>query len=123
VLNGGWGWPLVSAISYAAAYRQFGGWWPVFETAEQVRAAVRELTDAVWVLSAMAPVLAGGLEGPFSMDDPAARVLADYGLLEATEGGLVPRPGFAEAFGGRAERARDHRRRRSQRLADSGMRP
>src|SRR5215467_7902875 len=78
-----------------------GGWWPVFETAEQVRAAVRELTDAVWVLSAMAPVLSSGVEGPFSMDDPAARVLADYGLLEATGSGLLPRPGFAEAFGGR----------------------
>ena len=66
----------------------------MFETAEQVRAAVRELTDAVWVLSAMAPVLSSGVEGPFSMDDPAARVLADYGLLEATESGLLPRPGF-----------------------------
>jgi hypothetical protein len=33
----------------------------VFETAEQVRVAVRELTDAVWVLSAMAPVLSSGL--------------------------------------------------------------
>jgi hypothetical protein len=51
------------------------GVWPVFETAEQVRVAVREWTDAVWVLSAMAPVLSSGLEGPFSMDDPAARVL------------------------------------------------
>jgi len=51
----------------------------VFETAEQVRVAVRELTDAVWVLSAMAPVLSSGVEGPFSMDDPDARVLADYG--------------------------------------------
>ena len=74
----------------------------MFETVDQVRAAVRELTDAVWVLSAMAPVLSTGLEGPFSMDDPAARVLADYGLLEATESGLLPRPAFAEAFGGRA---------------------
>jgi len=79
----------------------------VFETAEQVRVAVRELTDAVWVLSAMAPVLSSGLEGPFSMDDPAARVLADYGLLEATESGLLPRPGFAEAFGGRARALAD----------------
>jgi len=79
----------------------------LFETAEQVRAAVRELTDAVWVLSAMAPVLSGGVEGPFSVDDPAARVLADYGLLEATEGGLRPRPGFAEAFGGRARALAD----------------
>jgi len=78
------------------------GGWPVFETAEQVRVAVRELTDAVWVLSAMAAVLSSGLEGPFSVDDPAARVLADYGLLEATENGLLSRPGFAEAFGGRA---------------------
>jgi hypothetical protein len=51
-----------------------------------------------------APVLSSGVEGPFSMDDPAARVLADYGLLEATESGLLPRPGFVEAFGGR-ERA------------------
>jgi SAM-dependent methyltransferase len=79
----------------------------VFETAEQVRVAVRELTDAVWVLSAMAPVLSSGLEGPFSMDDPAARVLADYGLLEATGSGLMPRPGFAEAFGGRARALAD----------------
>jgi len=79
----------------------------VFETAEQVRAAVRELTDAVWVLSAMAPVLSSGVEGPFSMDDPAARVLADYGFLEATGSGLVPRPGCAEAFGGRARALAD----------------
>src|SRR5215472_4190580 len=78
------------------------GWWPVFETVEQVRVAVREWTDAVWVLSAMATVLSSGVEGPFSLDDPAARVLADYGLLEATESGLLPRPGFVEAFGGRA---------------------
>ncbi len=51
--------------------RQFGGD-PVFETAEQVRVAVRELTDAVWVLSALAPVLSSGLEELFSVDDPAA---------------------------------------------------
>ena len=69
--------------------------------------AVRELTDAVWVLSAMAPVLSSGVEGPFSMDDPAARVLADYGLLEATGSGLLPRPGFVEAFGGRARALAD----------------
>jgi SAM-dependent methyltransferase len=79
----------------------------VFETAEQVRAAVRELTDAVWVLSALAPVLSSGLEGPFSADDPAARVLADYGLLEAAESGLLPRPAFVEAFGGRARAVAD----------------
>lgn len=76
--------------------------WPMFETAEQVRAAVRELTDAVWVLSAMVPILSRGGAGPFSTNDPAARVLADYGLLEATGTDLVPRPGFVEAFGGRA---------------------
>jgi len=81
------------------------GWWPVFETVEQVRAAVREWTDAVWVLSAMAPVLASGLEGPFSVDDPAARVLADYGLLEATESELLPPPAFVD------HRTRRHHRR------------
>jgi SAM-dependent methyltransferase len=79
----------------------------VFETAEQVRVAVREWTDAVWVLSAMATVLSSGLEGPFSVDDPAARVLAEYGLLEATGSGLLPRPGFVEAFGGRARTIAD----------------
>jgi SAM-dependent methyltransferase len=79
----------------------------VFETAEQVRAAVRELTDAVWVLSALAPVLSSGLEGPFSVDDPAARVLADYGLLEAAGSGLLPRPAFVEAFGGRPRAVAD----------------
>jgi hypothetical protein len=52
----------------------------VFETVEQVRGAVREWTDAVWVLSAMAQVLSSGLDTPFSIDDPAARVLADNGL-------------------------------------------
>ena len=83
------------------------GWWPVFETVEQVRAAVREWTDAVWVLSAMAPVLASGLEGPFSVDDPAARVLADYGLLEATESELLPRPAFVDAVGGQARAVAD----------------
>jgi hypothetical protein len=41
------------------------------------------------------------------VDDPAARVLADYGLLEATGSGLMPRPGFAEAFGGRARALAD----------------
>ena len=55
----------------------------------------------------MAPVLSSGVEGPFSVDDPAARVLADYGLMEATESGLLPRPGFAEAFGGRARALAD----------------
>ena len=79
----------------------------MFETAEQVRAAVRELTDAVWVLSALAPVLSSGLEGPFSVEDPAARVLADYGLLEAAGGGLLPRPAFVEAFGGRPRAVAD----------------
>src|SRR5262252_6505511 len=83
------------------------GWWPMFETVEQVRVAVREWTDAVWVLSAMAPVLSSGVEGPFSMDDPAARVLADYGLLEATGSGLLPRPAFVEALGGQARALAD----------------
>ena len=79
----------------------------MFENAEQVRAAVRELTDAVWVLSALAPVLSSGLEGPFSVDDRAARVLADYGLLEAAESGLLPRAAFVEAFGGQARAVAD----------------
>jgi SAM-dependent methyltransferase len=78
----------------------------VFETVEQVRVAVREWTDAVWLLSAMAPVLSSGLER-FSIDDPAARVLADYGLLQATDGGLLPRPAFVEAFGGQARALAD----------------
>jgi hypothetical protein len=79
----------------------------VFETVEQVRVAVREWTNAVWLLSAIAPVLASALEGPFRVDDPAARVLADYGLLEATESGLLPRPAFVEALGGQARAVAD----------------
>lgn len=74
----------------------------MFETAEQVGAAVVELTNAAWVLSAMASVLSKGVEKPVDADDPAARVLASYGLLEATEAGLTPVPAFAQALGGRA---------------------
>jgi hypothetical protein len=50
----------------------------------------------------MASVLSRGFEAPLSLDDPAARVLASYGLLEATEAGLLPVPAFAAALGGRA---------------------
>ena len=74
----------------------------MFETKEQVAVAVGELTNAVWTLSAMASVLSTGFEAPLSMDDPAGRVLASYGLLEATEAGLLPAPAFAQALGGRA---------------------
>jgi hypothetical protein len=74
----------------------------VFETAEQVAVAVGELTDAVCTLSAMAPVLSRGFEAPLSVDDPAGRVLASYGLLEETDAGLLPAPAFAAALGGRA---------------------
>ena len=74
----------------------------MFETKEQVGMAVGELTDAVWTLSAMVSVLSRGFGAPLSMDDPAARVLASYGLLEATDAGLLPTPAFAAALGGRA---------------------
>jgi SAM-dependent methyltransferase len=41
------------------------------------------------------------------VDDRAARVLADYGLLEAAESGLLPRAAFVEAFGGQARAVAD----------------
>ena len=72
----------------------------MFETKEQVGLAIGELTNAVWTLSAMASVLSRGFEAPLNVDDPAARVLASYGLLEATEAGLTPAPAFAEALRG-----------------------
>jgi SAM-dependent methyltransferase len=77
------------------------------ETANQAGAAIGELMDAVWVLSALASVLSMGIDVPLSPDDPAARVLASRGLLEPTEVGLQPTPGFAEAVGGRAQAVTD----------------
>jgi SAM-dependent methyltransferase len=74
----------------------------VAETVEQVGAAVGELTDGVWVLSAMVSVLSRGFGSPFSIDDPAARVLESYGLFDTADAGLVPRAAFVQALAGRA---------------------
>ena len=72
----------------------------MYEAKDQVGLAIGELTNAVWTLSAMASVLSRGFGAPLSVDDPAAQVLAAYGLLEATEAGLAPAPAFAEALRG-----------------------
>ena len=61
-----------------------------------------ELTDAAWVLSAMASVLTGGTDVPLASDDPAGRVLVAYGFFEETVDGLVPTPVCAQALGDRA---------------------
>lgn len=74
---------------------------PVHDPA-QVVARVAELTDAAWVLSAMAAVLARGVDTPLAKDDPAGRVLVAYGLFEDAAGGLVPLPVVAQALGARA---------------------
>jgi predicted O-methyltransferase YrrM len=68
----------------------------------QVAARVGELTNAAWVLSAMASVLGRGLDGPFPDDDAAAQVLVSYGFFEVADDGLVPTPVFAQALGERA---------------------
>ena len=68
----------------------------------QVAVRVGELTDAAWVLSAMASVLAGGMDVPLRSDDPAGRVLVSYGFFEETADGLVPTPACAQALGDRA---------------------
>ncbi|HEX2698761.1 MAG TPA: class I SAM-dependent methyltransferase [Acidimicrobiales bacterium] len=72
------------------------------ENPAQVAARVGELTAAAWVLSAMATVLARGVEAPLSTDDPAGRVLVSYGFFEESGDGLVPTPACAQALGERA---------------------
>lgn len=68
----------------------------------QVGARVGELTNAAWMLSAMATVLTRGVDRPLPSDDPAGRVLVAYGFFEETAAGLVPTPAVAEALGDRA---------------------
>lgn len=72
------------------------------ESPAQVAARVGELTDAAWVLSAMASVLAGGMDAPLRSDDPAGRVLVSYGFFEEAADGLVPTPACTQALGDRA---------------------
>ena len=76
------------------------------ESPAQVAVRVGELTDAAWVLSAMASVLTGGMDVPLRSDDPAGRVLVSYGFFEEAADGLVPTPACAQALGDRAERSR-----------------
>src|SRR4249920_525559 len=68
----------------------------------QVAVRVGELMDASWALSAMATVLAGGVDVPLRSDDPAGRVLVSYGFFEESADGLVPTPACAQALGDRA---------------------
>src|SRR3954447_3406967 len=63
----------------------------------QVAARVGELTDAAWVLSAMASVLSRGTDAPLPGDDPAGRVLVAYGFYEENAAGLVPTAACAQA--------------------------
>jgi SAM-dependent methyltransferase len=72
------------------------------ENPAQVGRRVGELTDAAWVLSALASVLASGVDAPLSSDDPAGRVLVSYGFFQQTAEGLVPTPACTQALGDRA---------------------
>ena len=72
------------------------------QNAAQIGARVGELTDAVWVLSAMASVLSRGVDVPLSRDDPAGRVMVSCGFFEETADGLVPTAVCAQALGDRA---------------------
>lgn len=68
----------------------------------QVAARVGELTDAAWVLSALAIVLGRDEATPLPSDDPAGRVLVAFGFFEETSDGLVPTAACAAALGDRA---------------------
>src|SRR6476469_1779033 len=72
------------------------------ENPAQIAVRVGELTEAAWVLRAMASVLTGGVDVPLRRDEPAGRVLVSYGFFEETVDGLVPTPACAEALGDRA---------------------
>ena len=75
---------------------------PPLQNPAQVGTRMGELTDAAWVLSALASVLASGVDVPLPSDDPAGRVLVSYGFFEDGAHGLVPTPAFAQALGDRA---------------------
>ena len=72
------------------------------ESPAQIAVRVGELTDAAWVLSAMASVLTAGMDAPLRSEDPAGRVLVSYGFFEEAADGLVPTPACAQALGDRA---------------------
>jgi SAM-dependent methyltransferase len=75
---------------------------PPLQNPAQVGTRIGELSDAAWVLSALASVLASGVDVPLPSDDRAGRVLVSYGFFEDGADGLVPTPAFAQALGDRA---------------------
>ncbi|MFN2608772.1 MAG: cyclopropane-fatty-acyl-phospholipid synthase family protein [Acidimicrobiales bacterium] len=72
------------------------------QNAAQIADRVGELTEAAWMLSAMASVLSRGVDVPLSHDDPAGRVMVSCGFFEETADGLVPTPVCAQVLGDRA---------------------
>jgi hypothetical protein len=68
----------------------------------QVASRIGELTNAAWVLSALASVLTSGVDVPLPSDDRAGRVLVSYGFFVDGADGLVPTLAFAQALGDRA---------------------
>ena len=73
----------------------------MFESPQQVAARFGEMTDAVWLTSAMGSVLSRGLTEPLDRSDPAGRLLVAFGFMTEDRTGLVAVPAFAEAVRGR----------------------
>lgn len=68
---------------------------------DAISAAVAELSDATWSLSAIASVLARSSGGAFPATDHPARILTSLGLFEESSEGLKPTAAFAQLLTGR----------------------